>query len=165
MGSTGHHRSPIRWDDVGFAHDFDKWTAYGQAKTANALSAVHLDALAPDFGVRAFSLNPGGILTPLQRHLSIEERAQMGWVDEQGNTLGFTSPAAGAATMTWAATSPQLDGLGGVYLEDCDVALPWVEGGPRSGVKNWAVDPEQAARLWTLSAQRSGEDAFASQDG
>ncbi len=163
VSSTGHHRSPIRWDDVDFAHDYDKWTAYGQAKTANALFAVQLDALGKDSGVRAFSLNPGGILTPLQRHLSIEEQVEMGWIDEQGNPLnpGFKSPAAGAATMTWAATSPQLDGLGGVYLEDCDVAVPWVEGGPRSGVKDWAGDPEQAARLWTLSAQRSGENAFA----
>ncbi|MEP6799912.1 MAG: SDR family NAD(P)-dependent oxidoreductase [Lapillicoccus sp.] len=163
VSSTGHHRSPIRWDDIDFASDYDKWTAYGQAKTANSLFAVHLDALGQGVGVRAFTLNPGGILTPLQRHLSIEEQVEMGWIDEEGRPLnpGFKSPEAGAATMTWAGTSPQLEGMGGLYLEDCEVAVPWVDGGPRTGVKQWAVDPEQAARLWALSAERTGVDAFA----
>ncbi len=163
VSSTGHHRSPIRWDDIDFASDYDKWTAYGQAKTANSLFAVQLDALGRDAGVRAFALNPGGILTPLQRHLSIDEQVEMGWIDADGTPLspGFKSTQAGAATQTWAAASPQLDGMGGVYLEDCEVAVPWVDGGPRSGVKNWAIDREQAARLWTLSAERAGVDAFA----
>lgn len=163
VSSTGHHRSPIRWDDIDFAGDYDKWTAYGQAKTANSLFAVQLDALGRDAGVRAFALNPGGILTPLQRHLSTEEQVEMGWIDADGKPLnpGFKSVQAGAATQTWAAASPQLDGLGGVYLEDCEVAVPWAPGVPYSGVKEWAIDPEQAARLWSLSAERTGVDAFA----
>ncbi|MEO9152942.1 MAG: SDR family NAD(P)-dependent oxidoreductase [Lapillicoccus sp.] len=163
VSSTGHHRTPIRWDDIDFATDYEKWTAYGQAKTANSLFAVQLDALGRDSGVRAFTLNPGGILTPLQRHLTVEEQVDMGWIDADGNTLnpGFKSTQAGAATQTWAAASPQLDGLGGVYLEDCEVALPWAEEVRYSGVKDWAIDPEQAARLWALSAERTGVDAFA----
>lgn len=163
VSSIGHFRSPIRWDDVDFASDYEKWTAYGQAKTANSLFAVRLDALGRDAGVRAFALNPGGILTPLQRHLTLEEQVDMGWIDEDGNSLnpGFKSTEAGAATQTWAAASPQLDGLGGVYLEDCEVALPFTPDSPRSGVKEWAVDPEQAERLWALSAERAGVDAFA----
>ncbi len=163
VSSTGHHRSPIRWDDIDFASDYDKWTAYGQAKTANSLFAVQLDALGRSAGVRAFALNPGGILTPLQRHLSVEEQVEMGWIDADGTPLnpGFKSTRAGAATQTWAAASPQLDGLGGVYLEDCEVAVPWAADGPRSGVKDWAIDPDQAARLWALSAERTGVDAFA----
>jgi NAD(P)-dependent dehydrogenase (short-subunit alcohol dehydrogenase family) len=154
VSSRGHHRSPIRWDDPQFTTGYDKWTAYGQAKTANALFAVHLDALGRDAGVRAFSLHPGGILTPLQRHLPREEQVALGWVDENGVErpgLGFKTPEQGAATQVWAATSPQLADLGGLYLEDCDVAPLTAEGG--SGVREYAVDPAQAARLWTLSAQ------------
>lgn len=162
VSSTGHHKSGIRWDDVDFATDYDKWTAYGQAKTANSLFAVHLDAKGRDAGVRAFSLHPGGILTPLQRHLSREEQMAKGWIDEDGKPLlEFKSPEQGAATQTWAATSPQLASLGGVYLEDCDIARPYAEDRPGSGVKDWAIDPDQAARLWTLSAERTGVDAFA----
>ncbi|NUS16178.1 MAG: SDR family NAD(P)-dependent oxidoreductase [Streptomyces sp.] len=163
VSSGAHHISAIRWDDPQFEHGYDKWQAYGQAKTANVLFAVHLDALGRDRGVRAFALHPGGILTPLQRHLPKSEMIERGWIDEDGNLLDpgmFKSPQAGAATQVWAATSPQLDGLGGVYLEDCDIAEPAADG-RRGGVRDYAVDPEQAARLWELSARLTGVDAFA----
>ncbi|MER6278298.1 SDR family NAD(P)-dependent oxidoreductase [Streptomyces sp900105245] len=164
VSSRGHHFSGIRWEDVQWRRGYDKWEAYGQAKTANALFAVHLDRLGRDSGVRAFSLHPGGIITPLQRHLPKAEMVERGWIDEDGNPLdpeGFKTPPQGAATQVWAATSPQLDGLGGVYLEDCDIAEPATEGEERTGVKAWATDPEQAARLWALSAELTGVDAFA----
>lgn len=164
VSSAGHRRSGIRWDDVMFERGYDKWTAYGQAKTANVLFAVHLDALAKDAGVRAFAVHPGGILTPLQRHLTKEEMMEAGWIDEHGNQLdpGFKTPEQGAATQVWAATSPQLAGMGGVYCEDCDVAEQVEEEGALSGVRPHATDPGQAARLWALSAELTGVDAFAS---
>ncbi|MFC8714098.1 SDR family NAD(P)-dependent oxidoreductase [Streptomyces sp. NPDC057197] len=165
VSSRGHHFSPIRWDDVHWREGYDKWAAYGQAKTANVLFAVHLDRLARDRGVRAFALHPGAIMTPLQRHLTREEMIERGWVDENGvplNPRGFKTPQQGAATQVWAATSPRLDGLGGVYLEDCDIAEPVPDEGMHSGgVKPWATDPGQAARLWALSAELTGTDAFA----
>jgi len=162
VSSGGHRRSGIRWDDVQFEHGYDKWQAYGQAKTANVLFAVQLDALARDAGVRAFALHPGGILTPLQRHLPKEEMVAFGWIDEDGNPLGegLKTPEQGAATQTWAATSPQLDGMGGVYCEDCDIAEVIPEGANRPGVYSYAVDSDQAARLWTLSAGLTGVNAF-----
>ncbi|MFI6435809.1 SDR family NAD(P)-dependent oxidoreductase [Streptomyces sp. NPDC050759] len=164
VSSRAHHFSGMRWDDVHWRTGYDKWQAYGQAKTANVLFAVHLDKLGADRGVRAFSLHPGGILTPLQRHLPKAEMVERGWIDEQGNALnpsGFKSPEQGAATQVWAATSPQLAGMGGVYLEDCDIAEPAVDGDESSGVRAWATDPEQAERLWTLSAELTGVNAFA----
>lgn len=164
VSSGGHRRSGIRWDDVMFEHGYDKWAAYGQAKTANVLFAVQLDALAREAGVRAFALHPGGILTPLQRHLTRQEMVDAGWIDENGNLLdvGFKTPEQGAATQVWAATSPQLDGLGGVYCEDCDIAEAVPDDKEfTGGVRSYAVDPEQAARLWTLSAELTGVNAFA----
>jgi NAD(P)-dependent dehydrogenase (short-subunit alcohol dehydrogenase family) len=164
VSSRAHHFSGMRWDDVHWQQGYDKWEAYGQAKTANVLFAVHLDALGRDRGVRAFSLHPGGILTPLQRHLPKQEMVERGWIDEDGNVLnpeGFKTPEQGAATQVWAATSPQLDGMGGVYLEDCEIAEPAPADGAGVGVKDWATDPEQAARLWELSAELTGVNAFA----
>ncbi|MFE7073867.1 SDR family NAD(P)-dependent oxidoreductase [Streptomyces sp. NPDC057620] len=165
VSSTGHHTSDIRWDDPHWNRgDYDKWEAYGQAKTANVLFAVHLDALGKDSGVRAFALHPGGILTPLQRHLPRQEMVERGWIDENGvplNPEGFKSPEQGAATQVWAATSPQLAGMGGVYCEDCDIAELAPADGTRVGVRAYAVDPASAARLWTLSAELTGVDAFA----
>lgn len=159
LSSAGHFRGGMRWEDVMWTHDYDKWAAYGQAKTANALFARHLDTLGAEHGVRAFSVHPGGIMTPLQRHLPQEEMVALGWIDEQGNEIGkgFKTPEQGAATTVWAATSRQLDGLGGVYCEDCDVAVDSA-GRLRVGVADWAADPEQAARLWTLSAELTGVD-------
>ncbi|MFE4669875.1 SDR family NAD(P)-dependent oxidoreductase [Streptomyces sp. NPDC056716] len=163
VSSRGHHASGIHWDDIDWQESYDKWLAYGQAKTANALFAVHLDRLARDRGVRAFALHPGAIVTPLQRHLVPQELVERGWLDEHGEPIdpdAFKTPQQGAATQVWAAASPQLDGMGGVYLEDCDIAEPAPADGERTGVKQWAIDPEQAARLWTLSAERTGVDAF-----
>jgi NAD(P)-dependent dehydrogenase (short-subunit alcohol dehydrogenase family) len=163
VSSAGHRRSGIRWDDVQFDRGYDKWLAYGQAKTANILFALHLDGLAAPAGVRAFSLHPGGILTPLQRHLTTDEMVAFGWIDEQGNIVarGFKTPEQGAATSVWAATAPALDDMGGVYCEDCDIARPAADDSTGSGVRRWATDPEQAARLWELSATLTGVDAFA----
>lgn len=148
VSSAGHRLSPIRWDDVHFTTGYDRWLAYGQAKTANILFAVELDRRGRDEGVRAFSLHPGPIMTNLQRHMTREELDERGWVDESGRAVpDFKTPEQGAATQTWAATSPQLDGMGGLYLEDCDVS----ENG-----HDYALDPEQARRLWTLSAELTG---------
>ncbi|PRX66607.1 NAD(P)-dependent dehydrogenase (short-subunit alcohol dehydrogenase family) [Nonomuraea fuscirosea] len=164
VSSGGHRRSGIRWDDVMSERSYDKWQAYGQAKTANVLFAVHLDGLAQAAGVRAFAVHPGGILTPLQRHLPKEEMMALGWIDEEGNALlaSLKTPGQGAATQVWAATSPQLDGMGGVYCEDCDIAEPTTEPDAPSGVRPYATDPAEAARLWALSADLTGVDAFAS---
>ncbi|KDN20501.1 SDR family NAD(P)-dependent oxidoreductase [Amycolatopsis rifamycinica] len=161
VSSRGHHYGPVRFDDLNFERGYDKWLAYGQAKTANVLFAVHLDKLARDHGIRAFALHPGRILTDLVRHLDRQELVDAGMVDESGRvTGGAKTPEEGAATQVWAATSPQLDGLGGVYLEDCDIAEPAPVDGTRTGVKDYAIDPVLAERLWTVSAELTGVNAF-----
>ncbi|MEU5657341.1 SDR family NAD(P)-dependent oxidoreductase [Streptomyces sp. NPDC047737] len=162
VASGGHGITGMRWDDVHFERAYDRWQAYGQAKTANVLFAVQLDALGRGAGVRAFAVHPGSILTPLQRHLAKEDMVEAGWIDEEGKAIDptFKTPEQGAATQVWAATSPQLAGMGGVYCEDCDIAEPAGEGS-EGGVHAHATDLEQAARLWALSAELTGVDAFA----
>ena len=165
LSSTGHKRSGIHWDDLQFERGYEKWEAYGQAKTANSLFAVQLDALGQAAGVRAFAAHPGGIMTPLQRHLSRDEMMAAGWMDEDGHTDDrFKTPEQGASTSTWAATSPQLEGMGGVYCENCDIAKPTEPDSPTArivGVDAHAVDPGDAERLWAVSAELTGVDAFA----
>jgi len=152
VSSSGHHASPMRWDDIQFERGYDKWLAYGQSKTANALFALQVDHLGRKEGIRAFSLHPGKIFTPLQRHLAQEEMVAAGWLDASGAPADptFKTPGQGAATTVWAATSAQLDGLGGLYCEDCDVA-PVAHEATFVGVRPYAVDPDEAERLWTLS--------------
>jgi len=104
-------------------------------------------------------------MTELQRHLPQEEMIAMGWVDAEGNINElFKTPEQGAATSVWAATSPQLDGMGGVYCEDCDVAGFEDLDNPLGrfrGVKPYAVDTANAERLWSVTAEITGVDAFA----
>ena len=144
--------SRIRWDDVQFTRDYDKWAAYAQSKLANVLFARHLDLLGRSVGVRAFAISPGYILTPLQRHLATEEMVAAGWIDVDGTpTAGlFKTREQGAATQVWAATSPQLDECGGRYCVDCTI----VDGFAGT------IDDEEAARLWRLSAELTGIDNF-----
>lgn len=158
LSSIAHKRSDIRWDDIHFTNSpYEKWEAYGQAKTANALFAVGLQAKYGGEGLLAFSVHPGGILTPLQRHLPVEEMVAMGWTDENGNVSEaaskmFKSPAGGAATSIWCATSAQIVEYGGLYCEDCDVANLITAESPRfSDVAPWAVDEASADRLWEIS--------------
>ncbi|MEU3839301.1 SDR family NAD(P)-dependent oxidoreductase [Streptomyces sp. NPDC028635] len=158
--SAGHTLTGIRWHDPHFRTGYDTWLAYGQAKTANSLFAVHLDALGKGDGVRAFALHPGKIITGLQREMTLQAQIDRGWVDEHGHVVGadFKTPSQGAATGLWAATSALLDGRGGLYLEDCDVARITAPGTPMDdgGVREYAVAPDEAARLWDLSLAATG---------
>jgi NAD(P)-dependent dehydrogenase (short-subunit alcohol dehydrogenase family) len=158
LSSTGHVRSDVIWDDPHYnTHPYDKWEAYGQAKSANALFALGVDLLGREVGVRAFSVHPGGIFTPLQRHLSDEEMAALGWKNPDGTIPAavqamFKTPQQGASTTVWAATSPKLAGKGGIYCEDLDIAKMATEASQRwEHARPWIVDDDKARRLWDLS--------------
>lgn len=159
LSSIGHRRSGIQWDDPNYlTRPYDKWEAYGQAKTANALFAVGFERRFGSRGVHANAVMPGGIMTPLQRHMAREEMVAMGWIDAATGQLreGFKTPEQGASTSVWAALGTELEGIGGLYLEDCQQALPWTKESPWQGVMPHALDPESAERLWALSAQTVG---------
>ncbi len=159
VSSVGHQRGGLDLDDPNFERrEYEKWTAYGQAKSANALFALELDRLGQSAGVRAFSLHPGGIATPLQRHLTREEQIAMGWMDENGKLSDvFKSPAQGAATSIWCAVSPLLEGMGGVYCEDCNIAALTGPDTPRyTGASPHIRDAALAAALWAKSEEMTG---------
>jgi len=156
LSSIGHRISPPGLDDPSFARtEYNKWLAYGRAKSANALFAIGLDARGKRHGVRAFAVHPGGIMTDLQRYMPEEEKRAMGWIDADGKVdPRFKTASQGAATSVWCATNAQLDGRGGVYCEDCDIAQPVpADDKGFTGVRPWAIDPALADKLWTLSEQ------------
>ena len=155
LSSTAHKFSGICWDDIHFSNSYDKWVSYGQSKTATSLFSIELDRRLKDKNIRSFAVHPGGIFTPLQRHLQQEEMVAMGWLNADGSLselakAGFKSSTQGASTSLWAATSSQLDNKGGLYCENCDVAN-LAGGSPEEryfGVRDWAVDPSEAEKLW-----------------
>jgi NAD(P)-dependent dehydrogenase (short-subunit alcohol dehydrogenase family) len=153
VSSSGHLRSPVVFDDVDYRfREYDPFGAYGQSKTANVLFAVGATQRWADDGIVANALNPGGIATNLQRHVGGEDyinrlRHQGGW------SIELKTPEQGAATSVLLASSPQLEGVGGRYFEDCHEAEVVDERAGPEGVARYAVDPANAERLWEVSEQ------------
>ena len=161
LSSSAHSLTGILWDDIHFLDNpYDKWMAYGQSKTASSLIAIEFDRLMKDKGVRGFSVHPGGIITPLQRHLQKEEMVALGWMKEDGSPTELTknffkTTSQGASTTLWCATNPSLNNIGGVFCEDCDIAKIKSEVDESMqryfGVADWAVDVDEASKLWELT--------------
>ncbi|WP_370961959.1 SDR family NAD(P)-dependent oxidoreductase [Amycolatopsis sp. cg9] len=148
VSSSGHQLSPVVFDDVDFAfRPYDPWQAYGQSKTANVLFAVEATRRWAGDGITANALMPGAIHTNLQRHTGGRGSGQV-------PPELIKTPQQGAATSVLLATSPLLDGIGGRYFADC-AETPTIDRrgqAPRlHGVARYALDPEGAERLWTLS--------------
>ncbi|HKE14943.1 MAG TPA: SDR family NAD(P)-dependent oxidoreductase [Kofleriaceae bacterium] len=155
VSSRGHHISPVVFDDIHFERrPYQKWLSYGQSKTANILLAVGLERRLAASGVHANALHPGGIMTELVRHLDAED---MEFVRSRNPTMKLKSIEAGAATSVFAASAPELEGRGGLYLEDCHVAAVNDTPGALDGVKSYALDGENAERLWGASEDMVGE--------
>lgn len=155
VSSRGHHISPVVFDDIQFERrPYDKWLSYGQSKTANVLFAVGLERRLGARGVRANALHPGGILTELGRHLQQED---FQFLQTRNRGMKFKSVQAGSATSVFAATAPELEGRGGLYLEDCHVAAVNDAADALDGVKSYALDAGNAERLWEVSEKLVGE--------
>jgi len=161
VSSDGHRLSHIRFDDYNFdgGKTYNKWTAYGQSKTANILTAASLASKLAAKGLLAFSLHPGVISTNLSSHIDWTDDIQLLKTSDRamGNKEGwsefeFKSPDQGVATTVFAAFSPDLNAHNGAYLQDSHVADPWTE-----TVKPWATSPVEAERLWKLSEKLVGQ--------
>ena len=163
LSSCGHARGDVDLSDPNFdKRPYDKLAAYGQSKTANSLFAVELDKRGQERRIRAFAVHPGRVLTDLNRYMTEDEvNDALDIYRENGVAkisdltkapVPFKSIEQGAATTVWCAVSPQLNGKGGVYCEDCDIA-PMVPADSKlnSGVRPWAVDKAAAKALWILS--------------
>ena len=150
LSSAGHRNSDVDFDDPNFERrEYSEWPAYGQSKTANILFSVELDRRLASKGVRAYAVHPGVIMTNLSRYLTesvvkdlmvrVEERTK-------GAGLQMKTVEQGAATSVWAAVAPELADVGGVYLEDVAISEP----------EPYALNPDSAKRLWSLSEQLVG---------
>lgn len=162
LSSRGHRYGGVDVVDPNFERRaYDKWQAYGQSKTANALFALELDRRGAAHGIRAFSVHPGRIIdTGLARHLSNDELRAAGVLDEHDRVRadsGCKTVEQGAATTVWCAASASLQGMGGVYCEDVDIARAVdADSTEDFGVRPWATDPEAAQRLWAVSETLTG---------
>jgi len=158
VSSRGHMIAGVNLDDPNYkTATYDPWDAYGRSKSANVLHAVALDGRLRARGVRANAVHPGGIMTELGRHLTPEAIKAMTDRMASRGPIAFKQVPYGAATQVWAAVSPELEGVGGRYLEDVRISEPSRGDSDPSGFAAHAVDPEIATRLWTLSEKLVGQ--------
>jgi NAD(P)-dependent dehydrogenase (short-subunit alcohol dehydrogenase family) len=154
LTSGGHRGSDIVWDDPNYEHRaYDKFAAYGQSKTANILFSVELERRLGARGVHAYAVHPGMISTELGRHMTDDDFAALvarAKAAPSGGLPPRKTVEQGAATSVWAATAP--DVRGGTYLADCEVSEDHAP---------WALDPEAATRLWSLSEALVGQSFLA----
>jgi hypothetical protein len=154
--------------------------AYAQSKTALILLSIKEDELWRDKQIRVFATTPGPVPTSdlfaaggvghkpnrqvalgrmvagTLRAVHATEALNLRRRPKNEGDL-YKTVQQGGATATWAAVSRDLDGKGGVYLEDCDIApvVP-AEGRAPYGVKSWALDLSVANRLWSLCETMTG---------
>ncbi|UXX96888.1 SDR family NAD(P)-dependent oxidoreductase [Streptomyces sp. AD2-2] len=153
VSSIGHLFSPVVFDDLDYRfRPYDPWTSYGQSKTANALFAVGAAERWADDGITVNALMPGNVgETSLARHMDMDQVAAF----IASGDLALPpqkSVEQGAATSVLLAASPTVQGVTGRYFEDCAESRPVTErAGAVAGVAPYALDRENAARLWAVS--------------
>ncbi|MBE6088023.1 MAG: SDR family NAD(P)-dependent oxidoreductase [Clostridium beijerinckii] len=160
VSSRAQRLGGVNFDDPNFQKtEYDNWKAYAQSKSANSLFAVELDRLGKTHGVRAFSVHPGLIPTTNLGRFSVNGKATVQELktntrkdDTNTKSNEFKTIEQGAATSVWCATNSILDGMGGVYCEDCNIAeaVPY-DSLKGNGVRPWAIDKDLAKKLWILS--------------
>lgn len=157
LSSAAHQASPVGFEDINYEQrPYNKWASYGQSKTANVLHAVELEHRLGAQGVHAYAVHPGVIQTELSRHM---DQADWDMIRSRAASGAFRlkTVAAGAATSVYAATVPELEGRGGFYLHDCQIADVNDDETVSGGVRSYAIDPDAAKRLWVLSEEMVGQ--------
>ncbi|KAI9642707.1 hypothetical protein NHQ30_008438 [Ciborinia camelliae] len=156
VSSIGWGLGEVRFDDYNFSdgRGWDKWSAYGESKTANILFTVELARRLKSKGVQAFSLDPGTIATNLGRALDLERdiidaaaRLNMRGYIKFSGPIPWKSFEAGTSTILVAALDPALKDHSGVFLSDCQI----------SETAEYTTNPQYAERLWALSEKIVGQ--------
>jgi dehydrogenase/reductase SDR family protein 13 len=134
VSSIGHYRAPgIDYMAVRRrTKSFTGLPEYAVSKLANVLHAQELARRLLQDGVTTYSLHPGAIASDIWR--------QVPWPVRPLLTRRMQSPAEGARTSLYCATSPEVAGESGLYYEDC-----------RRKEASAVTTPQLAAELWEHS--------------
>ncbi|KAH8203537.1 hypothetical protein TruAng_002285 [Truncatella angustata] len=157
--SRGHRISPFRFNDYNFSDgkEYDPWSGYGQSKTANILFSVELARRLADKGIRAYAVHPGAILgTGLTANLSFEVFSDVPEIAKRNNgwesfspldVSTFKSLSQGSSSLVAACLDPSFDAKSGGYVKHCQI----------DKALDYATDPENAKKLWSLSEELVGQ--------
>lgn len=158
VSSLGHRRGQPDLDNINLTGCYDKWRAYGSSKTCNIWMANEIERRYGSKSLHAFSVHPGGVVTPLWKSMNPEDVTHLR--SQPGFDESLKSPEQGAATTVWGAVAKCLEGRGGEYLDDVQVGGPWRPNQPFAlpGWAPYARDETRASKLWELSLKWAGLD-------
>jgi NAD(P)-dependent dehydrogenase (short-subunit alcohol dehydrogenase family) len=154
LSSAAHKNRPIHLDDLQWQNrPHNDLAAYGESKTANILFAIEATRRWSGDGVFANAVLPGSALTGLQRYHGDALIKTIGFIDQDGTiNPAVKSTEQGAATSVWAATAPELEGRGGLILEDCaEAQIAGPDTHPWSGYDPAVISAVDGAALWERS--------------
>lgn len=145
VASTAHAvaRQGIPFDDLQSEHRYAGMRVYGQSKLANILFTLELARRLEGSGVTANSLHPGTVRTGYGADGDARGLLALGI---KIASPFFLSPAKGARTSIYLASSPEVAGVSGEYFVKCRPKEP----------RRWAQDPDAARRLWQVSEELVG---------
>ena len=145
VASTAHGaaRKGIPFDDLQTTGRYRGMRVYGESKLANMLFTLELARRFEGRGVTANSLHPGTVRTGYGG--DGDARGFLAFGIKIASPF-FLSPAKGARTSVYLASSPEVEGVSGEYFVKCKPRNP----------RRWAQDPEAARRLWQVSEQLVG---------
>ncbi|KAH7141895.1 short-chain dehydrogenase [Dactylonectria macrodidyma] len=166
VSSHVHRVGNIRWTDYNFndGKHYQRWLAYGQSKTANALTALALAEKLSSRGLLSFGMCPGVTMTNLSAHGIHDPASFAADLTEMDNIYGGKSLWGmaemklktfdqGAATHVFASFDTSIAERNGVFLSDCHISDPDLE-----EVYSWATSKVDARRLWKLSEKLVGQE-------
>lgn len=133
--SSGLHGGTINFEDIGFEKKFRGLSAYRQSKLAVLLFTKELARRLQGTSVTANCLMPGIVNTGLSRHSGVVSRTVF--------RLISTSPAKGARTSIYLASSPDVEKISGENFARSKISKSSRE----------SNDPELARRLWEVSTK------------
>jgi NAD(P)-dependent dehydrogenase (short-subunit alcohol dehydrogenase family) len=138
--SDAHRRAKIDFGDLQLEKGYTGFGMYGRSKLMNILFTRELARRAGS-GVTANCLHPGFVATRFA-----DASGGLTSLMVKGAKKFALTPAEGAKTLIYLASSPEVDGVTGRYFEKCKVATPTAE----------AQNDADARRLWEISLQLSG---------
>ncbi|OGM47970.1 putative short-chain dehydrogenase [Aspergillus bombycis] len=156
VSSMAHRWGEPVFENINLEGIYEPWRAYGQSKTANIWTANEIERRYGSQGLHAFSVHPGGIRTGLQQYVPQEQRDA--WDKDDAISGVWKTSEHGAATTIWAAVAQELEGKGGKYLEDCQIADKYdpSTGTAGKGYAPWAYDKAKQTKLWEMSLNLAG---------
>jgi NAD(P)-dependent dehydrogenase (short-subunit alcohol dehydrogenase family) len=136
VASDAHRWGTIDFDDLGHERRYRAMRVYGSSKLANVLFTAELARRLEGSGVTVNCLHPGAVATRLGQN-----NGRVATALTRVLAPFFRSPDQGADTAIWLASSPDVEGMSGLYFADRKPRRP----------SRAAEDTTTATRLWELS--------------